>query len=307
MPKPQIILSEGLTRIYSLDNVSFRSIQPNEEVTVGINYNSGDLKTLMQDFSGELTIVSEHHNLRRMPIKIEWNKIDGEHFTVYARSGDESVAKSVMDVLEQNYQNVTSSIGEMKSKAAIYIASSMDEMKLVNPSGNPYYSYTEDAIFVCACDDTEYGALTKFIYRIMINEHTSYHNMKKFMFDQENWLIDGISGYIAAGMTNTTQHVDAFTNSTTTFQWFGYGSDAQYGATFTFFEYLENQYGNEVIGEIVNQLGSGMIMNHRCDTLENCAVLQAVYDVNGMNIEDQRKPLSVEQLIGGWKEYVTEQ
>ena len=259
----------------------------------------------MQDFTGELTIVSEHHNLRRMPIKIEWNKIEGEHFTIYARSGDESVAKNVMDELEQNYQNVTSSIGEMKSKGVIYIASTIDEMKLINPSGHPYYSYTDDAIFVCACDDIGYNALKKFIYRIMINENTSYHTMKKFMFDQENWLIDGISGYIAANMTGVMQkYVDAFTNGTTTFQWYGYGSDARYSATFTFFQYLENNYGNKVVEKMIHSLGTGMVKNHRCDTVENCAVLQGVFDLIGLDIEDERYPLSVERLVEGWEEYL---
>ena len=139
----------------------------------------------------------------------------------------------------------------------------------------------------------------------MINENTSYHTMKKFMFDQENWLIDGISGYIAANMTGVMQkYVDAFTNGTTTFQWYGYGSDARYGATFTFFQYLENNYGNKVVEKMIHRLGTGMVKNHRCDTVENCAVLQGVFDLIGLDIEDERYPLSVERLVEGWEEYL---
>ncbi len=129
------------------------------------------------------------------------------------------------------------------------------------------------------------------------------------MFDHENWLLNGISSYIAANMTGTMpKYIDAFTNSTaSSFQWYGYGSDAQYGATQTFFKYLENKYGSNVIDRTLYHLGTGMTSNHRCDTIENCAVLQAVYDASGLDINKKKYTLDVETLIKEWGAYVMEQ
>ncbi len=53
-----------------------------------------------------MIIASEHHNWRKIPIQIEWNEVESEHFTVYARSGDESIAKQVIDLLEKNYGDI---------------------------------------------------------------------------------------------------------------------------------------------------------------------------------------------------------
>lgn len=312
MDSVKIMLPKDLDRILHLSVDRFSTIAPNEEITVDLKFKAsiGEKKeSFMQNYNGELTILSEHHNLRKIPIKIEWKKVESEYFTVYSRSGDESIAKQVIDVLEKNYQNVTSRFGEMKTRTVVYMASNLDEMKIVNPSGNSYYSYTDDAIFICACRDAEHNAMKEFIHRLVMNNHANYSNMKKLIFDRENWLVDGISSYIASNMTDTgmkEMYMNSFTNSTTVFQWYGYGSDAQYGATFTFLEYLEGRYGSEVIDRTIHYLGTGMISNHKCDTVENCAILRAVYDANGWDMDKKRYTLSVKMLTDEWQEYVME-
>ncbi len=309
MDSVKIMLNNNLDRMFSLSKDSFQHIDPSKEVTVGFKYNAGDLKIFMQSYKGELSIASEHHKMQSIPISIEWKEVSSNHFTIYARNGNEQAAKQVIDLLESNYEKVTARFGEMKSKTVIYMTNSMDEMKLVNPSGHPYYSYTDDAIFVCSCDDPKYNAVKEFIYRIAINNDAGYYNMKKLTFDKENWLLDGVSSYVAAKMTDTEmvrKYLDAFTVEPTSFQWYGYGSDAKYGAAYTFFEYLTSKYGNNVVDKTLYYLGSGMISNHRCSTLENCSALRAVYDVNGLTLADKRQSLSFNDIVKEWEGYIIE-
>ncbi len=179
---------------------------------------------------------------------------------------------------------------------------------MANPSGHPYYSSADDTVFVCACDDPKYNAMKEFLYRLMMNNYVAYHSMNKFVNDKENWLMDGVSSYIAAKMIHSEtvkKYLDAFANDPTGFQWYGYGSDAQYGSTYTFFEFLEGKYGASVIDRTLYYLGSSMVSNHRCDGLENCALLRAVYDVNGLNMEKSYKiSVDVNTLIKGWIGYI---
>ncbi len=309
MDSVKLMLSGKLSSIFSLDEDSLQKIAPGEQVTVQLRYNAGGVKTLLQEYEGELTIVSEHHNMQSIPIKMEWNKLESKHFTVYARSGDEQVAKQVVTLLEANYQKITSRFGEVKTKTVIYITNSIDEMKLVSPSGHPYYSYAEDKIFTCTCDEPKYNAMKEFLNRLILNNYAAYYNMKKIILDKENWLLDGITTYVAAEMTNTgmtEKYIAAFTNDPTGFQWYGYGSDAEYGAAYTFFKFLEDDYGNHVIDKILHYLGSGMISNHRCSTLENCAVLRAAYDTKDWRMNDGRYSLSFSDMEKAWERQVME-
>ncbi|MGH9878897.1 MAG: hypothetical protein ACRD5H_14795, partial [Nitrososphaerales archaeon] len=243
MDSVKLILPSGLDRILQLSEDSFKSIGSNETVTVDLKFRStiGEKKeAFMQNYKGDLVIVSEHHNQRTVPLRIEWNEVSSEHFTVYARTGNESVAEQVNDLLESNYQNITSRFGEMKTKSIIYIASSMDEMKLISASGHPYYSYSDDAIFVCSCDDPKFSSIKEFVYRLIVNNYPSYHNMKKLMHDKENWMVDGIAAYVAAGASEgtTEKYLETFANDRVDLQWYGYGSNAQYGAVFAFLDFL---------------------------------------------------------------------
>jgi hypothetical protein len=47
-----------------------------------------------------------------------------------------------------------------------------------------------------------------------------------------------------------------------------------------------------------------MVSNHRCDTLEDCAVLRAVYDVSGLDMKERRNTLDVGTLVQEWEDYV---
>ena len=312
MDSVKLMLTNGLDRILQLSQDSFTTIQSGEEITVGLSFKStiGEKKeSFMQNYRGELTIVSEHHNKNTIPISIEWKEVSSEHFTVYARTGDEAIADQVVKMLESNYQKLTSRFGTMNTRTVIYITSSVEEMKLINTSGHSYYSYIDDAIFVCSCDDPNYNSLKQFIYRLMINNYTTYHNMNKIMFDKENWLMDGITSYIAVSNSNTgisKKYLETFANETTTFQWYGYGSDAQYGAIHTFLNMLKSKYGDTVIDRVLKYLGSGMISNHRCSTLENCAVLRAVYDMNGLDLDDKRHSLNFDGIVKEWQDYINQ-
>ncbi len=206
-------LSNNLARVATLSQGSFQNIEPNGKVTVEFKYNA-DLKAFMNDYKGELIIASEHHNIRSIPISIEWKKVESSHFIIYSRNVDEQTAKQVKDFLESNYQKITSRFGKMDSKTVIYMTHDKDEMKLVNPSGHPYYSYADDKILVCRCDEPKFNSLKEFVYRLIINNYPSYHNMKKLVSDKENWLLDGISDYIASkiyGHGIEKKEIDAFT------------------------------------------------------------------------------------------------
>lgn len=307
MDSVKIMMSDNLSRIFSLTEGSFQHIGAGEKVISELKLNAKDPRTFMQDYEGALTIMSEHHNMRSIPLSIKWNEISNEHFTIKVRTGNEPLAEQVLDTLESYYNNVTSRFGEMKSKALIYIVNNMDEMKLINDSGHPYYSYMDDVIFICSCNDVNGDALKEFVYRLIINKYPSYYNMKKFELDQENWLLDGVASYIAANITDTEpskKYLDAFASNRTDFKWYGYGSDAQYGATHTFIEFMENKYGNNTIDIMLNHLASGMVSNHKCSAMEDCAVLRAVYDVSGLDMNEKKYALSFQNLIKEWEEYV---
>jgi len=47
------------------------------------------------------------------------------------------------------------------------------------------------------------------------------------------------------------------------------------------------------------------VSNHRCDTLEDCAVLRAVYDVNGWQMnKSYHDTVDVKTLVSAWEDYV---
>ncbi len=121
--------------------------------------------------------------------------------------------------------------------------------------------------------------------------------------------MDGIANYLASNMTGieiSKSQIEAFKEKPTSFVWYGSSTKAKYGATYTFFEYLHGKYGEHVIDRTLYYLGSGMISNTRCDTLEDCAVLRAVYDASGMDMRKKRYTLDVETLVNEWEEYVRE-
>jgi hypothetical protein len=99
--------------------------------------------------------------------------------------------------------------------------------------------------------------------------------------------------------------MDAYSKAPAELEWYGTATQSQYGASYTFLKYLSEKYGENVVHKILWYLGSGQISNHRCDTLENCSLLRAVYDVSGLNINDKKYPLNFGMIVEGWK-YSTE-
>ncbi len=309
----RLMLPVDLARVFMLSNDSFKRIEPNSEVIVDLKFREelGEHKMGIQyNYEGKLTIVSEHHRAKEIPINISWNEVSSDHFLIYSRSGsDIAKANEIIAFLESNYQNITSRFGEMNTKTRIYMTNTLEELRMVADSGHSYYAFSDDVIFICGCDeDVKSLAMKELVYRITFNKYPNYSNKEKFMLDGKNWLMDGIADYIASNITDgqMVKQIEAFKEKPTSFVWYGSGTEEQYGATYTFFEYLQGKYGEKVIDKTLYYLGSVMVSNHRCDTLEDCAVLRAVYDVSGLDMKKKRNALDVEILVKDWGDYVAE-
>lgn len=302
MDSVKIVLSSNLAKIFSLSESSFKTIEPGEEVIIEMKYAAKDLRAFMQDYDGEIKIVSEHHNMRTIPVKIQWNKVESDNFAIYARNGDLSMTNNVLKYLENHYQSVASAFGAVNQKSTIYMTGSLEEMQLLNYYGYSFYSYSNDAIFICSCDNPRDSALQEFIYRTMIMNFPTYYNMKKIENDGENWLVDGLAKYIVTknNETSAAKYIDAFMQEPVEFQWYGSATDAQYGSAITFFRYLEKAYGEDAIYRSLYHLGSGMVSNHRCDTVENCAVLRGIYDASGLDINNKRFDIDFSTIVREW-------
>jgi hypothetical protein len=308
MDSVRLMLDNSLQKVFTLSEEAFQHIEPNSTVTVDLKFTSGNIKTFMRNYTGALHILSEHHNTRSIPVNMEWVQISGEHFTIYARNGDEYTAAQVRDSLENIYLNATARFGQVNANTVIHMASTADEMEWNNPYGHPYYSYEDDVIVICSCNEPVLNAAKAFVYRLIINNYSHYSSTQKFFFDRENWLVDGVSGYVAANLTDKTilkQYMHLY-NNTTELDWYRYGSDGQYGTTYTFFKFLNSTYGEGITDKIVYYLGSGMISNHRCDTLEECTVLRAVYDMNGTRLGDKEYRLDFDDIMQQWRKYMEE-
>jgi hypothetical protein len=340
----RLFLSGDLARVFMLSNDSFQHIEPNSEVTIDLKFRGidGDQHIGLQyNYEGELVIVSEHHTRQIIPISIVWNEVESEggHFTVYARNDEVEIVKAneLVEFLESNYNDVVKRFGDVRTKTKIYMANAAEFRIISESDSQSNYAFTDDLIFVCSCtddlDDVKSYAMKEFVYRIIINKYPNYSNKEKFIFDNENWLIDGIANYIAAGYAanyqpyvhtasnnvtaNNTAHsiihqemihsqIESFMEKPTSFVWYGVGTAERYGATYTFFEYLHDKYGEGAIDWTLYYLGSGMISNTRCDTLEDCAVLRAVYDESGLDMRKKRYTLDIEALVNEWEDYVRE-
>jgi hypothetical protein len=91
------------------------------------------------------------------------------------------------------------------------------------------------------------------------------------------------------------------------FEWYGVSTPSQYGASHTLFEFLAEKYGESIIDRTLSQLGSTIVSNNKCNTIEQCALLNAVYDANGWSINDKKHELDVATIIEEWNNYVEEQ
>jgi hypothetical protein len=307
MDSVRVKLSDSLSSIFTLDRADFPVIAPDEEVVIELRYNAKDLRTFMQDYNGELSIISEHHNMRSLPVNITWNKVESDNFVIYARNENIGIAEGLLQYLDDNYPKIASKFISEGGKATIYMTATMEEMQLISDVTS-FYSYSNDVIFICSCYDPEENAMEQLLYRAMIMKYPMYNNMKKIENDNGNWLLHGIAKYMIVKNDETlaNKYVDAFKQEFADFQWYGPPTNAEYGSAITFFKYIEQEYGEHVLDFTLHHLGSGMTSNTRCDTLEDCALLRGVYDASGMDVDEKRWSLDMKIIVDGWKRYVAD-
>jgi hypothetical protein len=314
----RIVLTRGLEGVFSLSEDSFKSIEPDDEKIVYLQQRGtmdSASKQILNNYYGEIIILSDNGMKKLVPVEIAWKNISSKHFIVYARNNGEELIKAthLINFLERNYGRVVEITGELtNTKTVIYMPTSLDEMrKITDTQTMSTYMHNKDIAFVYSkSEDISTLALKEFVYRMIMNNHATYWANQKIYMDRGNWLIDGLSNYVAArivgeqGMIN--DQINAFVGEPTSLEWYGSGTLSQYGATYTLFEFLSEKYGDMVIDRILYYLGSSMISNHRCDTFEQCTLLRAVYDVRGLDINEKRYALNFDMIMKGWEEYMNE-
>jgi hypothetical protein len=318
------MLPNKLGMLFDLSNDAFQTIPAGGEVTVDMKFKAFGPSSFTRSVTGELLVVSANDDEKLVvPVDVVWNKVSSNHFTIYSKSDPKEVSKATAlnRFLESQYQAVTEKFGVLRSQTVIYLLSSSEEFAKIAPdSAIPYYySYDSDISFVTTDSSTfNEDALRLFVYRTMMQTNPSYWNKEKFVFDEGNWLADGIANYVALRMTGQKsvsgassgipaqikKDVDSFLANPVELEWYGKPDDRQYAATYTFFKYLEDTYGSKTIDKIIWYLGTGMISNHRCNTLENCVVLLSVYDASGLTLSNTRNKMDVKTLVEDWKEHL---
>jgi len=313
----RLILPRELSRVFALSEDSFRSIEPNSEKTIYLEQRGtldSNAKQILNDYKGEVIVVSSNGMKKIVPVNIVWKSISSEHFVVYARDNADELTKAtqMINFLERGHADATKIIGENVSKTVIYITSSLDELKILNGAHVPSSLASNEnmGLVWSNSEDLNILALREFAYRTIVGDYATYWAKQKISLDKGNWLVDGISNYVTAkvvGEHGMIKHqLDAFIAEPTSFEWYGASTPAQYGSSYTLFKFLAERYGDVVIDKTLNYLGSTMISNHRCDTFEQCALLMAVYDANGFNMNDKKHYLSFDMLAQEWKDYLVE-
>ncbi len=305
----RFVLSQNLARLFSLSSDSLKHIEAGDEHLVNIMLR--DPNSIVNNHEGQLLIVSTNHEVKTVPINIVWKEVSSQHFTIYVRENSQYVdtANALSEFLESNYEKISERFGKLNTKTVIYMLNSMDEMKIVAGDKPHYYDYDRDIAFVCGCsDDAKIEALYEFAYRTIINNNPSYWNKQKILFDDGNWLLDSISTYVVARtMEEQTMNMVNTVVANDILEWYGESSESKHIASYGFINFLEEKYGEEIIDKTLGYLGSGMISNHRCDTLENCSVLRAVYDTSGLDMDNKRYDLSFSTLVEEWEGHINEQ
>ncbi len=312
----RIILPTELGRVFSLSEDSFRSIEPNSEKIVSLQQRGtldSKSKQILNDYVGEIVIVSSDGMKKIVPVNIVWKSISSEHFVIYARDNAAEMARAtqVINFLERNHDETTKIIDESKTKTVIYMTSSIDELQTLSEVLAPStFVFSEGAGFVWSdSEDVNILALRQFVYRTIIDEYAAYWTQQKISFDKGNWLVDGMSNYVTASIVGEhgmiKDQLDIFVNEPVSFEWYGSATDAQYGATYTLFEFLVEKYGNSVIDKTLNNLGSTIVSSNECETFEQCALLKAVHDVDA-NTSKENHDLSFETIMQDWVDYVNE-
>jgi hypothetical protein len=311
----RLILPINIAKMFSLSQDAFQSITPGGEVKVDFTLRQpNNLLSFTKSFEGEMIIVSAHDDMKiTIPIKMTWNKVSTDHFMIYYRDSegntDKAKAEKLATYLESKFKLITERFGDLYSKTKIYMLHSADEMSMITNSAVPYYySYTHDIGFTTAdAADLQESALHVLVYRGIMKSNPSYWNKQMILFDKGNWLVDGITNYIVASMTGRHSLSSSGMDASLTrsdLEYYAQGTLRSNAVTYTFFRFLQETYGEQVIDRTLYYLGSGMISNHRCNTLENCAVLRAVYHDSGMDLDDREYKLNFDTIVEKWIEYL---
>jgi hypothetical protein len=313
----RLLLPRELSRVFSVSEDSFRSIEPNSEKIIHLEQRGtvdSNVRQILNDYKGEIIIVSSNGMKKIIPVNIVWKNISSEHFVVYARDDADELTKAtqMINFLERAHVDATKIIGESESKTHVYMTDSLDELKMLD-GVNLRSSSIHDANARFVWSNSEHAnifALREFVHRTIVNDHTAYWTKQKISLERGNWLVDGISNYVTArivderGMIN--DQLDTFVAEPTSFEWYGAAADAQYGSSYALFKFLVEQYGDAVIHKTLSYMDSSLVSDNRCETFEQCALLMAVYDVNGINMNDKKHNLSFDMLVQQWKEYILE-
>lgn len=312
----RLILPTQLARIFSLSEDSFKTIEPNTEQTIYLQARGSDtnVRRILNDYRGEMIIASSDGMKKVVPINIVWKGISSEHFIINARDNAEELTKAaqIINFLERSYAETAKLIGETDTKTVIYMTSSLDELKILGNALTPStFVYAEDVGFVWSnSEDVNMLALKQFTYRTIVQNYGTYWTKQKISMDKGNWLIEGISDYVTASIVGERgmikNNLEAFVAEPASFEYYGASSPSQHGASYAFIKFLADKYGDGIIDKILNNLGSTMINSNRCDTLEQCVLVKAVYDITGLNMNDKRHEISFDTIAQDWEQYLQE-
>ncbi|MGH9877364.1 MAG: hypothetical protein ACRD5H_06980, partial [Nitrososphaerales archaeon] len=135
--------------------------------------------------------------------------------------------------------------------------------------------------------------------------------MQKISMDKGNWLVEGISDYVTASIAGERgmikNNLETFVAEPASLEYYGASTPSQHGASYAFFKFLADKYGDGIIDKILKNLGSTMINNNRCDTLEQCVLVKGVYDINGLNMNDKRHEISFDTILEDWNQYLQDE
>ncbi|MEM3128624.1 MAG: hypothetical protein QW769_06430 [Nitrososphaerales archaeon] len=307
-----ILVPSNIRMSFDLSENSIRSIAPGEQVKIDLKLRAGsNVMQLTNNYAGELIIAAANHGQTKVfPINITWKDTSSQHFIIYSRdnSQDISKAREISRFLETKYASVAKKFGELNSKTVIYMLGSTDEINMITKSAIPYYySYKNDLGFINSkSDKLKETALQSLVYRnLMVNQ--VHGNRQKFLQDNGNWLLDGIAHYTVATMLGNykpqpSQWESLVSNPS--LDWYGASFQRDYMASYAFFAFLEDKYGSKVIDRIVDYLDSVMIGNHNCNTLEQCSVMRAVYDMIGLDMNNIKNKYSFDDLKKEWFDFL---
>jgi hypothetical protein len=305
-----VLYPSDLPKIFNMTATSFKSVPAGEEVNIDFKLRTGDsLRALTDNYAGELIIGSVNHIHKVViPIDMTWNEVSSKHFVIYSRKADVSKANGMLSFLESKHKAIAERFGEVNSKTVIYMLSSNDELKLLTDSAVPYhYSYKEDIGFIVSkSDKINEEALQVSLYRSIMKNNPSYWNREKIMFDEGNWAVQGIVYYVAGNLTGkqiSKSEIDTVPMNPY-LEWYSSGTLGEYVSTYTFFKFLEEKYGTKIIDRAVTYLHSVMTGDKRCDTLENCAVLRAVYDELGLDVTNTENRISFDSIVEEWRAHM---